>query len=279
MRHFFRFTLIAAFILLIPVLLISRTATFQDRPAITYFPATGSITFNQAETRLKQENNRVNWSVGSSVNRRVYLLQDFSILYKNNRLIAIINHWERNRISLFKSRSVKIDPGFYESLSMHQAEVHEDDLIYGKITRSADRIYAGQIGGKLYTFKQARSKREIKLRQSYHNKINKEQSDLLAEAVKQYGIAREKYHVFPLSELFSKSSDEVFPSSGEGAQRISGQLMEGIYTTMVRGIQTPDGRLQSPVGSLMPLLLIGPDHLLVVIQTSNYQIALLRQQF
>ncbi|TGA99611.1 hypothetical protein E4665_04640 [Sporolactobacillus shoreae] len=262
-------------------LLQTKSAFFGSRPVITYFPDNGSIIYKKAWTRLNpgNRNKQLEWTVHSEINRPAYFMQDFSLLYANGRLIATINYWKRNERSLSESRQLNALPGFYQSLSVHQAEVHVNDQIFGKEVLSSDQLYLWKNGGKLAAFKEARTAAEEEITASYQDRLVKSQSDLLKRTASKYGFNLNGYRIVPLNELTESSFNQIFPFSREKAMRITGQLWEGIYKAVVNGLQTPQGTFEAAAGSRIPVLLIGEDHLLIVIETADKQIILLKQLF
>ncbi|WP_100488609.1 hypothetical protein [Sporolactobacillus pectinivorans] len=254
---------------------------FGARPVITYFPDNGAIVYQKTETHLNfiDTNSQLEWTVQSKINRQAYLIQDFSLLYRNNRLIATINHWKRNEQSLSETRQLEAQPGFYQSLSVHQAELHIDNQIYGKEELSADQLFIWNNSGKLDSFKEPRSAGEKEVFSNAQKKWANSQSGLLERAASQYGFNLAGYQIVPLNQLTASSYNQIFPFSREKAQRITGQLWEGVYKAIIRGLQTPQGTIEPAAGSRLPILLVGSNHLLIVIETEDKQIVLLKQLF
>ncbi|GGL61416.1 hypothetical protein [Sporolactobacillus putidus] len=254
---------------------------FSARPSITFFPENGGVHYQAAATGLELDpaTGTINWTVGSEIDHRAYLMQDFSLLYKNNRLIAMINHWERNATTLWQKKQFQASPGCYQSLSVHEAEIHSGGRIYGKTELSEDQLFIGWDQAHFVSFKAAASKKETELSSQYKNRIAFTRAELLRKASKKYGFNPGAYQIFPLFELTPSSVRTLFPFNRDKAWRITVQLWEGIYKTFLQGIETSSGRYEPAVGSSMPLLLIAGDHLLIVIETSRGDVVLLKQVF
>lgn len=254
---------------------------FSVRPSITFFPEGGGVHYQTAATGLEliPEAAAINWTVESAVDHRAYLMQDFSLLYKNNRLIAMINHWARNETGLRQEKRLQASPGFYQGLSIHEAEVHSGNHIYGKAELSQDQLFVGRSRTHFVSFKTAAAKKEKELSARYKNQIALARAELLRRAADKYGFNPAVYRIFPLSELTPASVGTLFPFSPDKARRITVQLWEGIYKTFLQGFETSPGRFEPAAGSSMPLLLIAGDHLLIVIETSRGDIVLLKQVF
>lgn len=258
-----------------------RLPFLKTRPAITYFPENGNITYKRANTllQLSGRTGNLEWRVQSEINRRVYLMQDYSLLYRNNRLIAMINHWESGTHALLETRKLPYQPGYYESMTAHQAEVHQDEHIYGRIKLSGDQLYIRKISGHIESFKMPGNGEQKQAADLYQKEISREQMRIVEKAAEEYGIARSAYRIVPLSALDETSADDLFSFALPQARRITGQLWEGLYKALTAGIQTPDGQVHPSGGSSMPMLFIGADHLLVAIETSSGKMALLKQSY
>lgn len=252
-----------------------------SRPAITWFPESKQIVFDKAETRLHDlpASGQIEWTVDSSLREKVYLLQNFSLLYRNNRLIGTMNHWKNNERSLSDLRTVAAAPGFYQSLSVHQGELHKDDKIFGKEILSGDRLFVFQDGETQHAFTDPGNDREKKIMAEYLQKQKEQQALLIHQAQKLAHFISEDYRIVPLSDVTGQNILDLFPFDRVKAERITGRLWEGIYRMAVRGIETQQGTTVPAAGSTMPLLLIGNNHMLVIVETADHQIVLLKQMF
>jgi hypothetical protein len=271
-----------SFIFLVGVLILTGRFSWPgSRPAITWFPESGQIVFQKAETRLRYlpESNRIEWAVDSKLQGSVYLIQNFSLLYKDYRLVGTINHWKNREQSLSDRRTSAAVPSLYQGLTVHQGELHSDEKIFGKEVLSQSRLFLYQDGQIRRAFTAPKNIREKKMWEDEMKNQREQQKRLILQAQKIARFNPDDYRIAPLSELTEQTIGQLFPFSKVKAERISGQLWEGIYRMMVRGIETQQGRTVSAAGSTMPLLLIGKDHLLVIIETADHQLVMLKQQF
>ncbi|WP_010632186.1 hypothetical protein [Sporolactobacillus vineae] len=271
-----------SFILLVGILILTgRFSWFGSRPAITWFPESEQIVFEKAETRLRDlpDSDQIEWTVDSQLQNSVYLIQHFSLLYKNNRLVGMINHWKNNEQSLSDRRTPEAVPGFYQSLTVHQGELHSDDKIFGKEILSESRLFLYQDGEIRHAFTVPKDIREKKMWAGYMKGQKERQKQLIFQAQKIARFNPADYRIVPLSELTEQSISQLFPFGKVKAERITGRLWEGIYRMIVGGIETQQGRTVPAAGSTMPLLLIGKDHLLLIVETADHQIVLLKQLF
>ncbi|MCI1858392.1 MAG: hypothetical protein LKI80_09550 [Sporolactobacillus sp.] len=253
--------------------------SLHEKPAVTYFPESSAIIYHQRQTQLDldPQTGQMSWRVQSDVNRPVFLLQNFSLLYRNNRLIAVINDWRSQAASLAETKGLTSRPGFYQALSVHHAEEHHDDQPFGKEAVSGDRLFIGQNQEGWFAFRKPKTDEEARWKGQSLAHIASERSQIIKQARTRFAVDPSHYRLIPLSELSDATIPIVFPFGEANARRIVAQLWEGIYKTVVRGIQiTPDER-RSAIGSSMPILLIGQDHLLVIIRAGDGHLSLLKQ--
>jgi hypothetical protein len=265
----------AIFVLLIlPVLL-------QVQPSITYFPEHARLRYIAAETKLRAipQDKLLKWSVSSQTVEKNDLMQDFSLLYRNNRLVSIINYWQKNVRELSATKEMPLSSGHYVGLTVHQAELHIGQSIYGKEILSQDFLIVTPKNGTFSAFREPTTSEQVNLISRYTQETEAERTTLLRNASKKYGFQLSDYRVVPLDELTAESFQHIFPFGEKKAERITGQLWEGLYKTYVKGIQLTPEQGEPAFGSSMPLLLIAPDHMLIVIETARQQIVLLRQNF
>lgn len=253
----------------------------QVQPSITYFPEHARLHYTAAETKLSAipQDKLLKWSVSSQTVEKNDLMQDFSLLFRNNRLVSIINHWQKNVSELSATKEMPLSSGYYVGLTVHQAELHIGQSIYGKEILSQDFLIVTPKNGSYSAFREPTTSEQVKQISHYAQKTEAERSALLRKASEKYGFQLTDYRVVPLDELTAESFQRIFPFGEKKAERITGQLWEGIYKTYVKGIQLTPEQGEPALGSSMPLLLIAPDHMLIVIETAEQQILLLRQNF
>jgi hypothetical protein len=253
----------------------------MDRPTITYFPENPRIRYVKAETNLniQPEDKIMRLHVSSQTNETNDLMQDFSLLYRNNRLVSILNRWQKNTRQLSSSKELELSSGFYTALSVHQAERHIDQSIYGKEQLSQDFLMVVPSNGSFRAFREPKSTVEANQLSNYTRELDTSRRELLRKAAERYEFRLSDYRVVPLDALTGESVSRIFPFEEKKSERITGQLWEGLYKNYVRGIQLTQGQHVQALGSTMPLLLIAQDHMLIIIETATRQIVLLRQNF
>lgn len=271
---------IILFFFLFSVLLVSYHLT-GDHPAITYFPENEPIVFKDYGTTLQLTDGGTSfdWFIHSSLYQTAYLMQNFSLLYKNNRLIEINNQWKKDTNRIADRRSVHANFGYYQSVTVHQAEVHRGETISGKEVSSYAQLFVASLNGRRAGFQQGRTEAEKQIERKIVTTYNRQQKELLMRAAKQYGFQPEAYKIISLADLASTAPKILFPSRPDTASRITGQLWEGIYKIILSGFQMGENQYEPVIGSSLPLLLIGKDHMLVLTESAGGRIVLLKQLF
>lgn len=253
----------------------------SDRPTITYFPGHERIRFLKMETQLQSDRDTgtLQLDTFSRTQEKNNLMQNFSLLYRNNQLVSILNHWEKNTAVLSSIKETGLEPGFYEGLTVHQAELHLNESIYGRERYSQDQLMVLKQNGSYSAFRQPSNRQEALAFADYNRRVEQQRTQLLQRVAQNDHIRISDYRVIPLNELTDKTLTKVFPFSEAKAERIAGQLWEGLYKNFVRGIQLTQEQGVQAIGSTLPLLLIAPDHMLIVIRAQSGQMVLLRQNF
>lgn len=271
--------LVVGFSVLVALVII-RWQTVADQPAITYFPDNHAPIFKSYGTRLDLEptTDKLNWTTYSTLLRPVYLLQNFSLLYHNNRLTEVSNVWKNGAIHLTAQKIINADSGYFQAITVHQAEMHQHEAIYGKEVASSAQLFvhANQNGFHAFSTPATDDEKRFAAAMLYH--LNHQQRALLERAARQYTIQLPRYKLLTLADLADTPAEDVFSSDPQGAERISGQLWEGLYKAVVNGFQMGENQYEPAIGSTLPLLLIGNDHVLIVTEAASDHIIVLKQQ-
>jgi hypothetical protein len=254
----------------------------KDQPAkesIIFFPLDPNVTFTNAKTSLALMPKKINkeyslcWNVTSTLDRKVYLRQDISLLFANGRLKETLSKWKENSQTLLQKKTVKTkDSQLFQAISFHYGEIHEGESIRSSQKMSGEQLYViDSAYSPLVSFRQARTPEE----KEWEKVLNKTTRQLLDYKTRQlinyFSIRDKNYYHFYLLELVL-FNDQPFPDlSMEKTQKIIGNLWEGLYKNYFLGIKKKDGAVVSPIGSIMPTLLISKDydHLIVLFETSD----------
>lgn len=263
------------------ILLFSVGCRQREEPAVRYFPEDEQSTYLTASTRLEltDDGRELVWTVHSQFDRRPFLLQSFSLLYKNDRLFAMLNYWDQNINRFSQIKSFRAETGFYQALSIHHAELHKNESIFGKDKISKDTLLVDTGGKKPTKVPDPDNAQEKKVMNHYLDHITRERTRILRTAKTKYHLDLSHYRIMPLTEL-SDSYNDLHPFFNEKtARKIVSQLWEGLYSIYLSGIQVTPDRNEPAAGSSMPILLISGDHMLIIVETRSGHLALLRQNF
>lgn len=272
--------LVAVFSVLVALVII-RWQTVSEQPTITYFPENQTPIFKNYGTKLHLEatTDKLNWTTYSTLLRPVYLVQNFSLLYHNNRLAEVSNVWQNGSLHLSAQKIIDADSGYYQAITIHQAEMHQQESISGKEATSSAQLFVHAKQNSFRAFNTPVTDDEKHFAATTLSRLNQQQRTLLERAEKQYAIQVPRYKLLTLADLADTPAQAVFPSNPQDAERISGQLWEGLYKTVVNGFQMGENQYELASGSTLPLLLVGSDHLLIVIEAASGHIIVLKQQF
>jgi hypothetical protein len=249
------------------------------KESIIFFPIDPNVEFIEAKTSLVLQPQKINqqyslrWDVSSTLDRKVYLRQDISLLYANGRLMDTLAKWKENSQTLIQEKIVKAkDSNLFQAISFHYGEIHEDDSIRSSQKMSGDKLYViDSPYSPLTSFRRAKSLEE-KEWEKLLNQTTKQFLDYKTrQLVNHFSIQEKNYYHFYLPELVFYN-EQPFPDiSMEKTQKIIGNLWEGLYKNYFLGIKKANGTIVSPIGSTMPVIFISKDfsHLIVLFETKD----------
>ncbi len=263
-----------------------ETDTIQS---LTYYPDDPNINFQNANTTLtlapsdSSTHYTIDWMIQSKTNSPAYLRQDVGLLFKNGKLIQTSNHWEQNQAVLTFHESVKSSGiSHFEALTVHYAETHnEKNQIRSQETMSYDHLYVMANGyQKRDAFKIPIGKNQSDFQLDLRRSLQQEQQYISEAASKKFSLNLADYDVFPLTHLETFGQNSLPNLNQKNSQRVIRQLWEGIYKNYVLGIHVNRTKLESPIGSSVPLIFFpkGGDELHVIIRTKSGRLIQLKQK-
>lgn len=270
------FTCFIIILILTILIIISKKDTTLE--SITYFPIDESLTFKDAKTiielidQIDEDEYELKWSTTSEVNKPVYLRQDISLLYEDGHLKDIMSKWEEEKAVISqKKKLTSEDSGHFEAISFHHAEVHyPNDVIRSAQTMSYDDLYI--IASPLHplvSFKIPSSPEEKENQFVLDHATNQQLHNSWQELINYYNIPIEKYLPLPLTKLHFYN-EETLPNMNKTQTNAAiGGLWEGLYKNYFLGINISANRTVSPIGSILPLILISKDatHIIILTET------------
>jgi hypothetical protein len=260
------------------------------RESIIFFPLDPNVTFIKAETRLvlepKKKNNEylLHWYTTSSLDRKVYLRQDISLLFADGRLLGTLSKWKENSQTLLQEKTIKEKKSrLFQAISFHYGEIHDGAAIRSSQKMSGDYLYViDSVYSPLMSFRQAKT-REQKEWEHLLKQTTKQFLDYKTkQLVNHFSIRKKNYYHFYLPELIVYNEQPFSDLSTEKTQKIIGNLWEGLYKNYFLGIKKKNGMIISPIGSTMPAILISKDytHLIVLFEARDGEkIQLIQQIF
>ncbi|RAK22387.1 hypothetical protein B0I26_102381 [Anoxybacillus vitaminiphilus] len=278
--------LIILFVLLYFLLPFSKEP--PARESMIFFPLDPNVTFTKAHTRLvlepKKKNNEyvLRWHTTSSLDRKVYLRQDISLIFADGRLLGTLSKWKENSQTLLQEKTVtEKNSRLFQAISFHYGEIHDGEDIRSSQKMSGDYLYViDSAYSPLMSFRQAKTTEQKK----WENVLKQTTRQFLDYKTKQlanhFSIREKNYYYLYLPELMVYN-EQPFPDlSMEKTQKIIGSLWEGLYKNYFLGIKKKNGTIVSPIGSTMPVIFISKDYtyLIVLFETRDgEQIQLIQQ--
>lgn len=274
--------------LITSVLLHSHIWRQKSINSLTYFPNDPTLDFFKAQTHLSMErvqsstNYKLNWTTISQTNIPVYLRQDVALLFQNGKLIQVSNKWKRKVTSLNLQQALLFQGiSHFEAISVHYAESHlANGTIGSKEVMSFDHLFVRANGYEnIDAFKIPIDKAETDFQREITRSVQQEQHYIAEEAAKKYHLQLDNYDVIPLSHLEVYRQNTLPHLDEKNSQRVISQLWEGLYQDYILGIRIDGQKMESPLGSSMPLILFPKKgkQILVVIQSKSNQLILLKQ--
>lgn len=230
---------------------------------LTYFPLTDNVRFISAVTELNVDEAKrtATWKIYSETDQRTYLRQDVSLLFANGRLIGVQNKWQQHERALFQEQqfSTAKTNTFYQALSYHHAEIHENEQLITSTHRlsNAEKMifYPTNIS------EQNKAKIEQNLRANINDTLAKHWRTLM----KEHQVNPLQYILFPLTEIEQLRKYSLETMSADQVEQMIGQLWEGLYKNYLIPA------LSEKAQGYMPVILIAKDrsHLLVLYELND----------
>lgn len=284
MKKFYIIAGIALFVFL--ALIINHYKAPEAQESITFFPIDPNVTFKSAQTSLTLLNkpeHTLLWKVRSELDRKAYLRQDAGLLYANGRLIGEVRDWKQNTAILEQEKRIKLENNsFVQAITFHQAELHEkNDQIFSSQTMTGDQLYfVYSSTGASQSFKKPVTPEENTIKQQMDERTERMLQLTWNKGILHFSIKLSDYQAMPLSQFNEKAKKSLPGLSKTKTARVIGNLWEGLYKNYLLGIKKADGTIETPKGSILPLILLAKDHshLLVLTETASGEPILLRQQ-
>ncbi|MFD2209175.1 hypothetical protein ACFSMW_05555 [Virgibacillus halophilus] len=205
-------------------------------PSITYFPENETNQFRSASTTLnlvpgKDSSSHISWQTKSTTDKPAYLRQDITFLFANGELRGVHSSWKQHVRTLSYGLSLPArEDAFWQSISLHHAEIHESpDSITGIQQSTADKLYVYTDASKEHSFHAPNSKGEKEIQTKLQHLTSQRLESNWSELARHFGLQLHDYIVFGLTDL-QKYETSALPGMGQKqTHEIVGKLWEGIY--------------------------------------------------
>lgn len=205
----------------------------------------------------------------SKTNKKVYLRQDVNLLFKNGKLIGKTYPWKENADWMINKIKVPLakDNSIYTLLSLHHAEIHDDEQITSRQSVTSDKLYVTYFQNILEAFKVPQNAREEDTKKKLDEIYRYQRNTILETGIKELNINQSNYEIYDL-DTFSlrKNVSKIIPD--EQWESVLGRLWEGLYRNYVLDFPEEEIEYFNPP---MPWVLLDKSgtHLLVLIQHSD----------
>lgn len=266
--------------LFVLIMIFFRPTPIQQ--SITYFPVDHRVAFTETNTTLtprEQKDNDeyiLNWSVSGTLDEIAYLRQDISLLFEDGYLRKTLSKWQENAKTLKQEEAITSeDSSHFEAISFHHAETHyEEDQIQSRQKMSHASLYViDSPMTPFQSFESPTTDKEQEWKQILDHTKDQHLDYTWEDMIRYYQIPRDEYLEIPLVELV-KYETKPLPGLSQNETEIAiGRLWEGLYKNYFLGIKGKEGSTLSPIGSVMPLILMDQQatHFIVLIQTKDDQ--------
>lgn len=272
-----RVVLTLGVILALTIICTNYLKLHEVRESLTYFPIDPSLSFLTAETKLRLQSEKENgeyeviWETVSETDKKVYLRQDVSILFRGGFLVDSMYEWKENTATLEQSKYDKgKDSTLYQTISLHHAENHiKDNIIKSAQTMTSNKLYIIDSSfSPLESFQVPINKEQNEWKKIIDHVISENIMNSWDQLIKNFNINKEAYYELSLFDLETFNTNPLPGVSQEKTQKIIGQLWEGLYKNYLLGIKRSQDEVISPIGSKVPLILVSKDltHLYVLIE-------------
>ena len=204
----------------------------QAEESFTYFPADQNAHFEAAETSLTlmDKSNRgytILWRTGSVLDRKAYLRQDISFLFKNGILIdSMGKEWKQQTDKInWEKKVVQKDSANYKAISFHHGEIHSNDSITSSQKITYDELYVlDSKFNTLHSFHQPTNKEEQQWKNVIDNLIQQRLQVSLENAQKTFNINLKNYTILSLSDIYQYEEKPIQGFSTQETKEIIGRL-------------------------------------------------------
>ncbi|CAM3805736.1 hypothetical protein [Mesobacillus zeae] len=259
------------------------------KETIIFFPIDRSAAYVTANTSLTASNAlapggySVRLRSASVLDRHAYLRQDLSFVFKDGRLREKMGKWEPNTDRIVQEEVLQEkESALYSAVSFHYSEIHKnEESIFSAQMMSSDFIYTVSSPiSPVSAFRVPFRQEDVQWKGILDKGVEMLIENTLNKAADSYGINKNDYYIFRLTEL-ARFETSPFPGfSRQATDKAIGRLWEGLYKNYFLGIKKRDGTVINPVDSTIPVILLSKDKkiLLVLIQPADGDLVILKQE-
>jgi hypothetical protein len=282
----------ASFPFLLIIFLVVICIQFVYQPpaeeSIIFFPINENMEYTSANTSLTLEQKKkndmyeVNWKISSQLEASAYLRQDISFLFSNGKLKAKMNEWQQGTDTIEEEITVSgKESSLLQAVSFHYSEIHEteDDFTSAQKTTKDTLYIIDSNFSPLSSFHHPSTTMEQEWKDLLEKVTSQQITYWWEKGINRTGIDSSKYIKIPLTDLPKYEDKPLNGFTNREWKKILGNLWEGLYKNYFNGIKKEDGTIADPLGSAIPLIMVGKEkkEVLVLLITKDGDASLLKQ--
>jgi SHS2 domain-containing protein len=260
------------------------------KESIIYFPIDPNVSFETVKTTLSllaekdDDEYIIDWETFSSIENKIYLHQDVSLLFEDGRLKDIMAKWKEDSLTLTQTTDViGKESSHYTALTYHHAEIHyPDNKIKSSQAMSSDELYVIDSSFQpLDAFKEAETSEQKQWKKILDHAVIQQLTYSWTQLIEHYQIPKDKYILIPLTSLDNYGNKPLPGLTNQQSEKVVGNLWEGLYKNYILGLKGQSGTIKDAKNSVIPLILLSKNktHLLVLIEGKDGEYYQLIQHF
>lgn len=251
-----------------------------SKETLVFFPTDDKVQYVEASSSLQvlklndQDEYTLSWSSRSTLDERVQLRHDLSLLFEDGVLKDTMSEAKQNSDRILLEKKIHgEDSGHYEIISFHHAEIHyPNDEKKSKHKMSTDELYVIDSPlSPLTSFRTPNTEKEMESKRILDNIVHQNLSYKWEDLIIFYNIPIHSYEQIPLTTL-GQYQDKPLPGlTMDETMYAIGVIWESLYENYLLGIPATNGERMDPIGSTVPLLLLSKqtDHIVIVFETKD----------
>lgn len=209
----------------------------KSLPAVQYFPIDETHEFSNYKTKLRTDDklDEIDWIVYSKSSGSAYLRQDISLLYINGVFSGLFSAWRERVSELSQKKRFPIRKNsYYNAISYHHGEFHDDDKITSIQTMSDAELFTYEHDNLIESFTTPETNEQRVIADMLVDETTEQLKTNWQRWIDTLQIDTSNYDCMPLTAWTQIEQNETFKQLPRAVQqRVIGQFWEGLYKNYV----------------------------------------------